>query len=80
MTLDLESATSSEDLVKSSSAASVDAEYISRGEKFAFSTKEGGEVYGVWYGPTNKRSVGEEGEKPPVVFSCHGTPCPFRST
>ncbi|KAL8281235.1 hypothetical protein RQP46_006269 [Phenoliferia psychrophenolica] len=74
LTLDLESNTVSEEIVKSSSGASVDKDFISKGENFAFKDKEGGEAYGVWYGPTNKRCVGVEGEKPPVVFSCHGGP------
>ncbi|KAK4699926.1 hypothetical protein P7C70_g6328, partial [Phenoliferia sp. Uapishka_3] len=74
LTLDLENGTVKEEIVKSSSGASVDKDYISKGVQITFPTKEGREAHGVWFGPTNKKYVGLEGELPPVVFSCHGGP------
>ncbi|KAI5476907.1 hypothetical protein MNV49_007079 [Pseudohyphozyma bogoriensis] len=62
-----------EEVVKVSSAAKVDEDYISVGKEIKYPV-EGGEAYGIWYEPTSKKFVGEKDELPPLVVHCHGGP------
>lgn len=72
--LDLSSSTATPSPVKLSSSASVDADYISIGERITYPTKGGLEAFAVYYPPTNKRHVGLDRELPPLVVYCHGGP------
>lgn len=66
------------EVLKSSSSASVDKDYISEGKPITYPTKPAeGEsddqvAYATFYEPANKRAVGLEGELPPLVVRCHG--------
>lgn len=67
-------------LIKASSSAKVDPEYISEAVSITFPTKKIGNesdaeavAYGYYYAPKNKEFIGLEGETAPLVVRCHGT-------
>lgn len=66
------------EVLKSSSSASVDQDYISEGKPITYPTKPAeGEsddqvAYATFYEPANKLAVGLDGELPPLVVRCHG--------
>ncbi|GAA5946310.1 hypothetical protein JCM3765_000193 [Sporobolomyces pararoseus] len=63
-----------EETLKISSPAKVDPAYISIGERISFPTKDGSTGHAIFYPPTSKEYVGQDGELPPVVTYIHGGP------
>lgn len=71
-------------IVQRSSSASLDSDYISVGKPITFPTSPSTEcgtwpakenvAHAIFYPATNKRSVGQEGEKSPLLVKCHGGP------
>lgn len=67
------------EIVKSSSAAQVEPEFISEGQHISYPTKSapgeaaGQVAYATFYEPSSKLYAGMDGELPPLVVRCHGT-------
>lgn len=72
--INVSASTATPTVIKLSSSASVDTDYISVPEHISYPTKNGLEAYALYYPPLNKRHVGKEGELPPLVVRCHGGP------
>lgn len=72
--IDVATSTATPTIIKLSSSASVDTDYISVAEHISYPTKNDLEAYALYYPPLNKRHVGKEGELPPLVVKCHGGP------
>ncbi|ORY77611.1 Alpha/Beta hydrolase protein [Leucosporidium creatinivorum] len=74
LAIDGSASTATPTIIKLSSSASVDKDYISVAEHISYPTRNDLEAYALYYPPLNKRHVGKEGELPPLVVKCHGGP------
>ncbi len=70
--LDLE--TREFEVLRQSSAATVDPEYISVPRAIAFPTENGLTVHAFYYAPSNRDCVAPAGELPPLLVVSHGGP------
>ena len=60
-------------ILRRSSAAAIDARYISRPSRLEIPSREG-PVFGLLYPPQNPLAHGPEGAPPPLIISLHGGP------
>jgi dipeptidyl aminopeptidase/acylaminoacyl peptidase len=61
-------------VLRSSSAAPVDARYVSTAEAIAFPTGDGLEAHAFFYAPRNRDFRAPDGERPPLIVMTHGGP------
>jgi len=62
------------EILKESSAASVQEKYISFSEPIEFPTTDGLTAFANYYPPKNDDFIAPEGELPPLLVACHGGP------
>lgn len=61
-------------VIASSSQAKVDPQYIAAPKPISFPTTQGDTSYGLFYPASNPKYRLPEGEKPPLIVTCHGGP------
>jgi dipeptidyl aminopeptidase/acylaminoacyl peptidase len=66
--------TSQHRVIASSSQANVDPQYIAAPKPISFPTTEGDTSYGLFYPASNPKYRLPEGEKSPLIVTCHGGP------
>jgi len=66
--------THAHEVLRSSSAASADAAYLSIAEAISFPTGGGLQAHAFFYPPTNRDACGPDGELPPLIVVSHGGP------
>ncbi|MCD4549473.1 alpha/beta hydrolase family protein [Schaalia sp. lx-260] len=61
-------------VLRPSSDAEVEAEYVSLAQAISWSTRDGERAHGFFYPPANPNFAAPEGELPPLVVNVHGGP------
>lgn len=61
-------------VIRPSSEAEVDPEYISEAQLISWPTRDGEKAHGFYYPPKNPDFSGPEGELPPLIVNVHGGP------
>ncbi len=62
------------EVLRRSSSAAIDADYLSTPEAIEFPTVNGRTAYGFFYRPRNRDYATEVSERPPLLVRCHGGP------
>ncbi len=68
------------EVLRASTALSLDAGYLSEPQAIAFPTTGDRQAYGWYYPPKNANYIGPAGEKPPAIVKCHSGPTAMAST
>ena len=68
------------DVLRCSSSAEVDAEYLSKPRTIEFPTEHGRTAHGFFYPPRNRDYSAPPGERPPLLVVSHGGPTGATST
>ncbi|KQW37825.1 S9 family peptidase [Rhizobacter sp. Root404] len=70
----LDLASGAHEVLRSSSAANAEVDFLSLAEPITFPTEGGLDAHAFFYAPTNRDARGPDGERPPLIVITHGGP------